>query len=248
MREVVISTDVTMQGCSAFFKSSFWAIASLLTLLAAGFSGSTSEHSAAADEKKSGAPSKERIRDLVESLVSRNRPPVLNQEFRDRAKFDKEFSWEEQQRVAKTYAAISERFEEAFDELIPFLDDERYAVTVQSPSGNYDNKRIGDLIAQMFRRQIAVYTRVSRRQVWLDDNGFPSERQKLIEWARSKKKATLAEMQLEWVTWAMEREQSIPFQDSDEESTVLKSLRDMEAQLREQRPVKVSNQLPLGPK
>lgn len=150
---------------------------------------------------------KARIDDLVEQLVSPNKPPTTKNLELATVSFPADYDVESQRRIQKVRQELRDRFEEALPYLIRSLDDKRYCMTTQWGEGPqaYHNRSVGWICDDLLRSQLEVY----RNSIGFAGPGHFYEYSynffRSDGWWQKRKGHSLAALQIESINWAIEQ-------------------------------------------
>jgi hypothetical protein len=186
---------------------------------------------------------------LVRQLVNPNKPP-----FKERYTFPEKLKYREiqkqQEKICRAYDSLSDNFEISLPILVKHVDDDRFSYVYEDvgTSGVIVKASVGFACLQM----IDVHVEVYRREVTKPDFAFIPRCPSFIfeecggvkKWWQSRKKKTLAQLQLEGIEWALRLKKPRLFESDEEWNKAKKALGKMAAEIRaSNKPIKVEHHL-----
>ena len=186
-------------------------------------------HGFAADPER--RPVKEgKYSELIQDLVSPNKPPVTQNRSSGNVKFPVGYDVAAQRKINDARQQLHDNFEESLPYLIAALDDNRYCMTINWADGDgFYNDSVGATCRNIIESQLEVYRDMimfSGPQHWHKYDYTPISR----EWWQTRRDRKLYELQIEAVEWAIQRFQtgddSDPRFEREKQLSDLRALRD----------------------
>lgn len=141
------------------------------------------------------------VRNLINQLANGNRKPG-HEGAKARPIWPPEYDWKEQERIERVWKRLHARAGEDLGELFDHINDKRYCLTLESPSGAWNDWDVGDLCYHILRVNIEPYQRPGDRRF---DRFIPHPRSQdpsLGEWWQPRSDKSLLDLQLEAISHA----------------------------------------------
>jgi len=184
---------------------------------------------------------------LVEQLVNPDKPPFTGNKLLQLPKgVDARTLMEKQEKVKLAYDKLSENIEDALPILAKHIDDERFSyVYIQPRSGVYNTASVGKACSEIILAHVEVYHRHVEKSVGdtaLSLHFIFEGCGGLDKWWKTRKKKTLAELQLEGIEWILRQKKPDYFKSGRDWARAKESLKKMAKHIRDSRkPIKVKN-------
>jgi hypothetical protein len=189
---------------------------------------------------------------LVEQLVNPDKPPVLGNKDLELPKGVTARALEEKQKNVKpAYDKLSANIEDALPILAKHLNDTRFSYVYTQPrSGVYKTASVGEACSDLIGEHVEVYHRHVKKIVYdaelsLDfiNDGCGG----IEKWWKTRKKKTLAELQLEGIKWVLRQKKPEHFKSKRDWTRAKKALEKMAKKIRDSgNPIKVKHELETG--
>jgi hypothetical protein len=231
----------SMRGCSTFLSlvalTLFPALASLVAT--GGKHGSTKKRITESQCER-----------LVAQLVNPDKPPFKEHYVLELPRGQSEsILWQRQQTIGAAYDKLSANIEVSLPVLMKHVHDDRFSYVYEEmagTSGGYLKASVGYACRRIVGAHVEVHYRSTTKYVF---EGTIPRSMSFIDscggfdkWWKSRKRKSLAELQLEGLEWVLRQKKPRHFKSEREWARALKSVREMARQIRSSRkPIRVAH-------
>lgn len=155
------------------------------------------------DEPPAKAELAKKYKELVQQLASPNQPATTRNRASGSVTFPAKYDVKAQEKIDAVRRELQSNAQDALPYLVEALDDDKYCMTISWAEGQaYYNRSVGEVCHEIISSQLEVYrSKLTFSKKSWHEYEYPISK----EWYETRKKLSLAKLQIEAIDWAIEK-------------------------------------------